>query len=333
MKLAFFSAKQYDINSFKAVNDQKDCEITFLEPSLDAVTAVLADGHDAVCAFVNDTIDADVLQEFQKLNIKFIALRSAGTNNVDLKKAKELGLKVVSVPAYSPEAIAEFTVGLMLTVIRKYHKSYSRVRDGNFTLSGLEGYNLQGRTIGLVGTGKIGLSVGRILAKGFQSNVIAYDVKRDLDGASAAGVTYVDSLDDVLARSDIVSLHAPLLDSTRHIIDAHALEKMKHGSILVNTSRGALIDSHALVACLKTGKLRAVALDVYEGEQEYFYKDSSDKVIHDDLLARLMSFHNVFITGHQAFLTEEALRGIAETTLKNLRQLGAGEKCPNEVSA
>ncbi|KZV99296.1 hypothetical protein EXIGLDRAFT_725910 [Exidia glandulosa HHB12029] len=332
MKVAFFSAKQYDINAFDAANDG-GIDFTHLHPSLDLRTCVLAEGHDAICVFVNDTLDAATLEEIQKLNIKYIALRSAGTNNVDLKKANELGLKVVSVPAYSPEAVAEFAVGLMLTVIRKYHKAYARVRDSNFTLTGLEGFNLQGRTVGLIGTGKIGMCVGRILAKGFQSKVIAYDIKRDEKAAAEAGVEYVDDLDTVLKNSEIISLHAPLLDSTKHIINADALRKMRDGAVLINTSRGGLIDTKALVEALKSGKLRAVALDVYEGEEAYFYQDSSDKVIHDDLLSRLMSFHNVFISGHQAFLTHEALAGIAETTIKNLLQLHAGEECPNEVKA
>ncbi|EJD54538.1 D-lactate dehydrogenase [Auricularia subglabra TFB-10046 SS5] len=335
MKLAFFSAKKYDIDAFKAAVKERNSsiEINFIEASLDERTVIMAEGHDAICPFVNDRVNAAVLAEVKKLNIKFVALRSAGTNNVDLNKAKELGIKIVSVPAYSPEAVAEFAVGLMLTVIRKYHKAYSRIRDGNFTLSGLQGFNLQGRTVGLVGTGKIGMCVGRILSKGFQSKVIAYDIKKDEEAAREAGVTYVDSLDEVLQTAEIVSLHAPLNKSTKHIINAGALNKMRQGAILVNTSRGALIDTRALVATLKTGKLRAVALDVYEGEEGYFYQDSSDKVIQDDLLSRLISFHNVFVTGHQAFLTSEALHGIATTTLDNLEKLDKGEECPNEVKA
>jgi lactate dehydrogenase-like 2-hydroxyacid dehydrogenase len=262
-----------------------------------------------------------------------VALRCAGFNNVDLKKAKELGIKIARVPAYSPEAVAEFAVGMILTVLRKYHKAYHRVRDGNFTLSGLTGINIQGRTVGLIGTGKIGLAVGRILALGFQSRVIAYDVKKNEAAAAEAGVTYVETLEDLLKQSEIISLHAPLLDSTKHIINQQALDTMRDGAVLINTSRGGLIDTAALVATLKKGKLRAVGLDVYENETPYFFRDSSDKVICDDVLSRLMSFHNVFITGHQAFLTEEALEGIADTTIKNLEQFAKGDACPNEVTA
>ncbi|KAH7105037.1 D-lactate dehydrogenase [Auriculariales sp. MPI-PUGE-AT-0066] len=335
MKAAVFSAKDYDIESFQNTKDQLQSavELTFLEQKLDQRTAILARDHDAVIAFVNDRCDAAVLEQLAELQIRIIAMRCAGYNNVDLNKAKELGITVVRVPAYSPEAVAEFTVGLMLTVLRKYHKSFARVRDGNFTLSGLTGLNLHGRQIGLVGTGKIGLCVGRILSKGFQGKVIAYDVKKDEKAAAEAGITYVDSLDELLQSSEIISLHAPLLKSTRHIIDKQALGKMRNGATLINTSRGGLIDTKALVSVLKTGKLRAVALDVYEYEEDYFFIDSSSKVIHDDTLSRLLSFHNVFVSGHQAFLTEEALAGIAGTTLKNIESLNDGSKCENEVSA
>ncbi|KZV89228.1 hypothetical protein EXIGLDRAFT_721556 [Exidia glandulosa HHB12029] len=337
MKLAFFSAKKYDIDSFTAAQDAdptfKAVQITFLDVGLDERTAVLADGADAVCAFVNDRLDAPTLSELKRLNISFVALRCAGFNNVDLSSAKELGIHVVRVPAYSPEAVAEFAVGLMLTVIRKYHKAYSRVREGNFTLSGLEGFNLQNRTVGLVGTGKIGLCVGRILALGFQARVIAFDPFPDPRAAAQCGIAYVDTLDSLLAQSDVVSLHCPLMPATRRIIDERALRTMKPSAVLVNTSRGPLIDTQALVAVLKENHLRAVALDVYDGEEGYFFRDASESVIQDDLLSRLMSFHNVIVTGHQAFLTQEALHGIAETTFGNLVTLAKGEECLNVVKA
>ncbi|EJD50166.1 D-lactate dehydrogenase [Auricularia subglabra TFB-10046 SS5] len=337
MKLAFFSTKKYDIDAFNAAQketaDAQSIEIVYLEPGLDERTAILAEGCTAVCAFVNDRLDAPTLLELSKLGVKFVALRCAGFNNVDLAKAQELGIKVVRVPAYSPEAVAEFAVGLMLTVIRKYHKAYPRVRDGNFTLTGLEGFNLENRTVGLIGTGKIGLCVGRILAHGFRSKVIAYDPYPDKAGAAAAGITYVDTLDELLERSEIISLHCPLAPSTRYIINENALRKMREGAVLINTSRGALIDTTALVKILKEGRLRAVAIDVYDGEEGYFFRDASDSVIQDDLLSRLLSFHNVFVSGHQAFLTEEALHGIAETTLNNLVALEKGNACPNEVKA
>ncbi|KZV87795.1 hypothetical protein EXIGLDRAFT_679590 [Exidia glandulosa HHB12029] len=336
MKLAFFSAKKYDIDSFTAAQDSdpafKAVEISYLEPGLDERTAILADGADAVCAFVNDRLDAPTLTELKRLNISFVALRCAGFNNVDLSTAKELGIHVVRVPAYSPEAVAEFAVGLMLTVIRKYHKAYFRVRDGNFTLSGLEGFNLQNRTVGLVGTGKIGVCVGRILSLGFQARVIAFDPYPD-PSAAQYGITYVPTLDELLSQSDIISLHCPLMPSTRRIIDERALRVMKPGAVLINTSRGPLIDTKALVKVLKDNHLRAVALDVYDGEEGYFFRDASDSVIQDDLLSRLLSFHNVIVTGHQAFLTQEALHGIAETTLGNLVTLAKGEESPNAVKA
>jgi len=331
MKVVFFSAHKYDISSFETVSGgANDLEFDFHDIKLDAKTAILAKGADAVCIFVNDDASADALQVLKDNGVKSIALRCAGYNNVDLKKANELGLNVVRVPAYSPDAVAEFAVGMILTLLRKYHKSYPRVRDGNFLLDGLLGKNINGRTVGLIGTGKIGLVAGRILAHGFGATVIAFDPYPAKD-ADKYGITYVQELNELLARADIISIHCPLLESTKHIINEDSISKMKDGVVLVNTSRGGLIDTSALIKGLKANKFGAVGMDVYEKESEYFFQDSSEKVIQDDQLSRLLSFHNVFVTGHQAFFTEEALHGIAETTLANLQSLAKGEKCLNIV--
>ncbi|KAG8757602.1 hypothetical protein FRC14_001893 [Serendipita sp. 396] len=331
MKIAFYSAHKYDSNSFKAAyGDATDIEFTFLESRLNAKSALLAKGHDAVCCFVNDDASAEALEALHEQGVKFLALRCAGYNNVDLKKAKELGIVVTNVPAYSPDAVAEFAVGMILTLSRKYHKAYPRVRDGNFLLDGLLGQNINGKTVGLIGTGKIGLITGRILAHGFLAKVIAYDPYPAKDAANY-GITYVEKLDDLLSQADIISIHCPLLPSTKHIINEETISKMKPGVILVNTSRGGLIDTNALIKGLKADKFGAVGMDVYEKESEYFFEDSSEKVIQDDQLSRLLSFHKVFISGHQAFFTEEALHGIADTTLGNLRTLAKGEECKNIV--
>jgi lactate dehydrogenase-like 2-hydroxyacid dehydrogenase len=331
MKVAFFSAHKYDRASFELVNgDATDLEFTFLEPTLNTKTAILAAGHEAVCLFVNDDASAQALEILHEQGVKFIGLRCAGYNNVDLKKAAELGMIAASVPAYSPDAVAEFAVGMILTLSRKYHKAYPRVRDGNFLLDGLLGKNIKGKQVGLIGTGRIGLCAGKILAHGFGANVIAYDPYPAKDAAEY-GITYVQELNELLTRSDIISIHCPLLDSTKHIINEDTIARMKQGVILVNTSRGGLIDTGALIKGLKEGKFGAVGMDVYEKESEYFFQDSSDKVIQDDQLSRLLSFHTVFVSGHQAFFTEEALHGIAETTLANLRALSKGEECKNVV--
>ncbi|PVG02683.1 hypothetical protein CPB86DRAFT_780091 [Serendipita vermifera] len=331
MKVVFFSAHKYDIESFKTVyGDATDLEFTFHEIGLDKTTAVLAAGHEAVCIFVNDDASAEVLEILKEQGVKYIALRCAGFNNVDTNKARELGIQVARVPAYSPDAVAEFAVGMILTLSRKYHKAYHRVRDGNFLLDGLLGKNINGRTVGLIGTGKIGLCAGKILAHGFGANVIAYDPYPAKD-ADKYGITYVQQLDELLARSDIISIHCPLLESTKNIINETTISKMKQGVILVNTSRGGLIDTTALIKGLKENKFGAVGMDVYVKESEYFFQDSSEKIIQDDQLSRLLTFHNVFVSGHQAFFTEEALHGIAETTLGNLRTFGKGEECKNAV--
>lgn len=331
MKIAFYSAHKYDRTSFDITKgDAKDLEFTYIDTKLDPHTALLSKGHEAICIFVNDDASAETLQALHENGVKFIGLRCAGFNNVDLNKAKELGILVARVPAYSPDAVAEFAVGMILTLSRKYHKAYPRVRDGNFLLDGLLGQNINGRTVGLIGTGKIGLCTGRILSHGFGATVIAYDPFPSKD-AAANGISYVQTLEELLSRSDIISIHCPLLDSTKHIINETSISQMKPGVILVNTSRGGLVDTTALIKGLKENRFGAIGMDVYEKESEYFFQDSSEKVIQDDQLSRLLTFHNVLITGHQAFFTEEALHGIAETTLTNFRALINGSECKNLV--
>ncbi|KXN91962.1 hypothetical protein AN958_11022 [Leucoagaricus sp. SymC.cos] len=331
MKVAVYGTRKYDVDSLQPLTADTDIKFTFIEALLDELTVQLADGHDAVCLFVNDVCNVEVLKHLNVLGVKYIALRCAGFNNVDLPAADKYNIKVARVPAYSPEAVAEFTVGMIMTVVRKYHKAYNRVREGNFLLDGLLGFNLHTKTVGLIGTGKIGLLTGRILAKGFGCNVIAYDPFPS-SLAQEFGITYAENLDEFLEKSDIVSLHCPLTESTKYIINDNTLGKMKEGVILINTSRGGLIDTYALIRALKAGHVAAVGMDVYERESTYFFADSSTKVIHDDVFARLLSFYNVFMTGHQAFLTEEALKNIAETTVSNLLQLESAGTCHNIVS-
>ncbi|KAH8110565.1 D-lactate dehydrogenase [Phellopilus nigrolimitatus] len=332
MKIAFFSTKEYDVTTFTPEKALPHT-ITFIPHRLDAGTAVLAAGHTACCIFVNDAGDAPTLQALHDAGVRTIALRVLrGFHNVDLEKAAELGIAVVRVPAYSPEAIAEFTVGMILTVVRKYHKAYNRVREGNFLLSGLVGFNLSGKTVGIIGTGKIGMLTGKIIARGFGCTVLAHDPFPDHAGAAAAGIAYA-PLAELLARADVISLHCPLGPGTRYLLGADTLACTKRGVVLVNTSRGALVDTAALVRLLKSGHVGAVALDVYEREEEYFFRDGSGSIMHDDVLSRLLSFHNVFVTGHQAYLTEEALTAIADMTIQNLSDLEEGKECQNIVRA
>lgn len=332
MKVAVFGARKYDIDSLDAAcKETSGAELSYFDPLLDKTTAVLAEGHQAVCIFVNDTCDEAVLQQLHGYGVKYVALRCAGFNNVDVEAATKLGIKVTRAPSYAPEAVAEFAVGMILTVVRKYHKSFSRVRESNFLLDGLVGFNLAGKTVGIVGTGKIGLITGRILAKGFQCNVIAFDPYPQPDKAAECGIKYVDTLEELLKQSDIISLHCPLTDKTNYMINDETLALTKPGVILINTSRGGLIDSRALIRALKTRHLGAVGLDVYERESPYFFADSSSKIIDDDVFVRLLSFHNVFMSGHQAYLTEEALKSIADTTLKSLKDLEANGTSENLV--
>jgi len=336
IKVAVFATKKYDRHSLeesaKKFSEGASVSFNFLEPKLGPVTAPLAAGHDAVCIFVNDVCDRETLEKLNEAGVKHVALRCAGFDNVDLPAAKELGITVSRVPAYSPDAVAEFAVGMILTVVRKYHKSYSRVREGNFLLDGLVGFNLKDKTVGIIGTGKIGCLTARILSKGFRCNVVAYDpYPAPAERIAEYGFTYV-TLEELLSKSDVISLHCPLLDSTRYLINDETLAQMKKGVVLINTSRGALIDSKALIRALKSGHIGAVGLDVYEKESAYFFSDSSSEIISDDTFARLLSFHNVFLSGHQAFLTAEALENIAETTIGNLINVEKGEKCANEVN-
>lgn len=332
MRIAMFSTKSYDRASFEEVNEAKGHghEITFFDPNLTAATAQLAEGHDAVCAFVNDDLSAEVLDHLNECGITLIVLRSAGFNNIDLNHAGELGITVARVPAYSPYAVAEHTVALMLAVQRRLHRAYNRVREGNFSLEGLMGFDLRNRRVGVIGTGKIGMIVARIL-RGFGCSLRAYDPYPS-DDVKDLGVRYED-LDTLLGECDVVTLHAPLTPDTYHLIDAEALSKMRHGVMIVNTSRGALIDTAAVIEGLKDGRVGNLAIDVYEEEGDLFFEDLSDRVIRDDTFSRLLTFPNVFITAHQAFFTEEALANIAETTLANATAYEQGRTSGNELEA
>jgi D-lactate dehydrogenase len=328
MRLAFFSTKPYDEQFFTAANERFGNELVFFEGRLDQNTTALAAGSPAICAFVNDRLDADVLAALAAGRTKWIALRSAGFNNVDLAAADELGLKIVRVPAYSPHAVAEHTIGLILTLNRKLHRAYSRVRDGNFSLNGLLGFDLFGRTVGIVGTGQIGICVAEAI-KGFGCRLLGYDVVPN-PHCLALGMEYV-PLPQLLAQSDIVTLHCPLTPETRYLVNAGTIGLMKPGVMLINTSRGAVIDTKAVLEALKSGMIGYLGLDVYEEEADYFFEDLSGEVIEDDTLARLMTFPNVIITSHQAFFTREALEKIATTTLQNVRDLETAGSCINEV--
>ncbi|BDA85261.1 lactate dehydrogenase [Aureimonas sp. SA4125] len=314
MDVAVFSAKPYDRTFLDAAGASRH-RLRYLEAHLSPATAILAQGAGAVCAFVNDTVDAAVLAEFQRLGVGLVALRSAGFNNVDLAAAREAGIAVARVPAYSPEAVAEHTVALILSLDRNIHRAYSRVREGNFALDGLMGFNLHGRTVGIVGTGRIGLGVIRIML-GFGCRVLAYDPYPD-PATAALGAVHV-PLAELIATSDIISLHCPLTPETHHLIDANAIAAMKRGVMLINTSRGGIIDTRAVVEGLKDGAIGHLGLDVYEEEADLFFEDLSDQVIRDDVFARLQTFPNVLITGHQGFFTAEALSAIAETTIANI---------------
>jgi D-lactate dehydrogenase len=298
-------------------------------PRLTRQTAGLSAGFDVVCAFVNDRLDAEVLMALQHAGVRLVALRSAGYNHVDLEAAARLGLPVVRVPEYSPHAVAEHAVALLLTLNRKIHRAHARVREGNFSLEGLMGFDLYGKTCGIVGTGRIGQVLARIL-HGFGCRLLAHDPRPNDPFATDLGLRYVD-LSELYAASDIISLHVPLTPATHHLIDATALQTMKPGVMIVNTGRGALIDTKALIDALKAGHVGSAALDVYEEEEGIFFHDLSDRVLQDDVLARLLTFPNVLVTSHQAFLTVEAMQNIAETTLENIRSFDRGEPLRNEV--
>ncbi len=330
MKVAVFSTKSYDQEFLEAANTERGHELVFLEPRLTLETCVLAAGAQAVCAFVNDKLDAKTLSQLASQGIKLIALRSAGFNHVDITKATQLGLTVVRVPAYSPYAVAEHTIGLILALNRRIHRAYARIREGNFSLEGLIGFDLHGKTVGIIGTGKIGTITAQIL-KAFGCKLVAYDKSPNSD-CQALGVEYV-SLPQLLSTADIVSLHCPLIPDTHHLINAETIAQMKTGVMLINTSRGALIDTKAVINGLKSGKIGYLGLDVYEQEGDLFFEDFSNTVIQDDLFERLLTFPNVLITGHQAFFTVNALESIAETTLANISEFEQGKPCQNQVQA
>ncbi|NEP56645.1 MAG: 2-hydroxyacid dehydrogenase [Symploca sp. SIO2G7] len=329
MKVAVFSTKTYDRKFLEAANTDYGHELVFFEPSLNVNTAVLASSLPAVCVFVNDQLDEKVLRVLQEQGTHLIALRCAGYNNVNLKVAAQLGFTVVRVPAYSPYAVAEHTIGLIITLNRQIHRAYNRVREGNFALEGLLGFDLHDRTVGIIGTGKIGMIVMQIL-RGFGCHLLAYDLYPNPD-CEALGAKYVE-LTELFGASDIVSLHCPITPQTYHLIDSQALEQMKQGVMLINTSRGALIDTKAVIDALKSRKIGYLGLDVYEQESDLFFEDLSNEVIQDDLFERLLTFPNVIITGHQAFFTDNALHNIAEVTLSNITDFEQRHYCSNQVS-
>lgn len=330
MKIAVFSSKTYDQRFFEAANANHGHELTFFEPRLTSETVGLAEGFSVVCVFVNDRLDPAVLEQLAQGGTRIVALRCAGFNNVHIPTAERLGLKVVRVPAYSPYSVAEHTVALILTLNRKIHRAHARVREGNFSLAGLLGFDLHERTVGIVGTGQIGTVVAGIM-KGFGCKLLGFDPHPNPD-CQSLGMSYV-PLDELLAHSDIVTLHCPLTPATRHLIDADAICRMKPGAMLINTSRGAVVDTRAVVAGLKRGSIGYLGLDVYEEEADYFFEDLSEKVITDDTLARLLTFPNVVITGHQAFFTQDALKSIAETTFGNIREVEQTGECRNQVTS
>lgn len=329
MKIIFYSYHSYDKQYFDEANKNFNYEILYVRSKLTKNTAKLANGYDVACIFVNDVADEQAILELQKNGIKLIALRCAGFNNVNLNIAKQCGIPVVRVPKYSPYAVAEYVIALILSLNRKIHRAYWRTRDGNFSLHGLEGFDLHNKTIGIIGTGKI----AQILIKnlqGFDVTIKAYDIKPDLEFAKTVKMSYCD-LDEIYQSSDIISLHCPLTEQTKHIINAESIEKMKDNVMIINTSRGKLIDTKALIDGLKSKKIGSAGLDVYEEEAQYFYDDSSDVILDDDILARLLSFNNVIVTSHQGFFTHEALTNIANITLNNIRDFSEHKELINRV--
>jgi len=328
MRIAVFSTKPYDRQFLEAANAEAGTphQLTFLEPRLSLETVVLAAGAEAVCVFVNDVASEPVLEALYAQCVRILALRCAGFNNVDLAAARRLGIRVGRVPAYSPEAVAEHTVAMILALNRNIHRAHARVREGNFALDGLLGFDMKGRTVGVIGTGRIGAAFARIV-KGFSCRVLAYDPFPD----ATLGLEYV-TMDALLSASDIISIHCPLTPETHHLIDAAAVGQMKRGVMLINTSRGAIVDTRAVIRGLKTGALGHLGLDVYEEEADLFFEDLSGQVLQDDIFARLLTFPNVLITAHQAFLTHEALLAIARTTLDNVSCFAETGVARHEVS-
>ncbi len=328
MKIAFFDTKPYDKPYFEKYGKLYDISFKFFDTKLNEDTADLAKGYDGVCVFVNDTVNKEVIERLYQLNVSTIALRCAGFNNVDVKEAAGK-LHILRVPAYSPAAVAEHTMALLLTSIRRIHKAYIRSKDFNFSLVGLTGMELKGKTVGVIGTGRIGQAFVDI-CKGFGMKILAYDKYPDKNLKNDSNVIYT-QLNELFSQSDIISLHCPLTEETHHIINKESLEQCKDGVILINTSRGALVDTEALLDGIKTRKVGAACLDVYEEESDLFFEDNSGHIVEDDTLARLITMPNVIVTSHQAFLTNEALETIAKTTIENLVELIATNHCKNEL--
>ena len=327
MKVIMFSARSYDIQYFEPLISDP-ISINFFDAQLNQQTAILARGYDAVCAFVNDDLSAPVLIQLNEMGIKCIAMRCAGFNNIDLDCAKALGITIVRVPAYSPEAVAEHAIALLMTLNRRIHKAYQRTRAANFSLDGLVGFNLHGKTVGIIGTGKIGVATMAIL-KGFGCNILAYDPYPS-EHAIALGAEYV-NLDILFTHSDVISLHCPLTSENKYLLNEKTFALMKDGVTIINTSRGGLLNANDAIEALKLGRIGGLGLDVYEEEEHLFFNDHSSEIITDDTFRRLSACHNVIFTGHQAFLTKEALISIAQTTLNNLNDIGAGNICANQV--
>lgn len=329
MRIAFFDTHPFEKKRFEESNREFQHQISYFEPRLNRETAILAAWHIAVCSFANDRVDAKTIDILKQNGVRLIALRSAGFNHVDVVRAKEVGIKVVRVPAYSPASVAEHATALILSLNRKIYRAHNRVREGNFSLDGLVGFDLKGKTVGIIGTGRIGSRFAAIMA-GFGCELLAFDLKEDPSLIQRYGVRYT-SLEELYAKSHIISLHIPLNEKTRHLVDAKALSQMKKGVMLINTGRGGLIDTAALIAALKKEWVGFAGLDVYEEEEGVFFEDLSNQILKDDLLARLLTFPNVLITAHQGFLTEEALKNIADTTLQNISEFEKGMDLANEV--
>lgn len=328
MKIACFSTKSYDREYFDRFLPKTGHTFSYFEAKLDLDTVSLAQGHQGICSFVNDHIDEEIIKKLNLLNIKLIALRCAGYNQVNLKAAAESGIKVVRVPAYSPEAVAEHAFALILTLSRKTHKAYNRVRENNFSLEGLTGFNIHGKTVGVIGTGAIGRAFCRI-AKGFGCTILAFDLVEN-EEMKQLGVQYL-PLGELMSKSHIISLHCPLTPQTHHMINATSISQMQKGVVLINTSRGALIETKAVIKALKNKQIGYLGIDVYEQEEDIFFKNLSEEIMQDEQISRLMTFPNVIVTGHQAFLTKEALEQISITTLGNITAFEVGEVLVNEV--
>ena len=327
-KIAFFDTKPYDRTSFSSTQGSENYEIIYFETGLTLESALLTKGFDVVCAFVNDVLDAPVIDALYDNGVRLIAMRCAGYNNVDVCHALDK-IRIVRVPAYSPHAVAEHALALIMTLNRKIHRAHLRTRDSNFSIVGLVGVDLYKKTAGVIGAGKIGKIMTNILC-GLGMNVLVYDKYQDLEWAESKGVRYAE-LDEIYAQSQVITLHCPLTDESHHMINRESLDKMRDGVMIINTSRGPLIDTKALIKGLKSGKVGAAGLDVYEEEADYFFEDYSEEIVTDDVLARLLTFNNVVVTSHQAFLTEEALANISRTTIDNIDTFFAGKHGPNEI--